>query len=307
MSAIFVECQLLSHPSNHLPQPVTDFIAQHKVPVVTDATMLLGAPIGWRDNKKLRLLEEIAAKLDPMFEMLNHASLPAQETMGLLRYCTLPSLGYLQRVVPPRLLQPIAQEFDRKILAVAVNKLGLPQHISDRQRLQLQLKIKHGGFGLASAADTSPIAHTACVFSSINTLLEPLVLGTHGLQSETHFRNDVTHAINRTRALVHTTAAAALIPPAAELTGDRPTVLTWIKEHTEGAHALPKKLQSVLSHAADRQRIEAMLFHADKATRAILLAASAKHAAAWSGAIPSERALKLSNKEFSYASRMRLG
>ena len=94
------KCQLLSHPSNVLPQTTIDFLSQHRVPIVTDATMLLGAPIGWDDNKRLRLLEEIAAELDPMFDMLMHDSLPVQETMGLLRYCLLPSLGYLQRIVP---------------------------------------------------------------------------------------------------------------------------------------------------------------------------------------------------------------
>src|SRR6185295_17499399 len=102
-----------------------------------------------------------------------------------LRYCMLRSLGYLQRVVPPRLLLQVAQGFDRKVLAVAIHKLGLPAHLPEEQLQRLRVKIKHGGFGLASAAQTSPIAHTAAVVTSAKVLSEPLVLGNLGLQPGT--------------------------------------------------------------------------------------------------------------------------
>jgi hypothetical protein len=177
----------------------------------------------------------------------------------------------------------------------------------EQQRQRLRLKIKHGGFGLASAAETSPIAHASSLISSANVLSEPLVLGNLGLQTGTKFREDATHAINRTRQLVSSSDAVKLLPPREELAGDRPTVLNWIKENTKGADALPKKLQSILSHAADRQRLDNMLRTANKLEIATLLGASAKHSAAWLAAIPSERSLHLSNKHFSYASRMRLG
>jgi hypothetical protein len=103
---------VLSHSSNQLPEQVTRWIEQHSVTLEHNATPLLGAPIGWDDDKKRTLLQKTVADSQIMFDQLLNPALSAQDTMIILRVCTLPTFGYLMRVVSPSLLFKSAQAFD---------------------------------------------------------------------------------------------------------------------------------------------------------------------------------------------------
>ena len=302
----FTKCAFLSHKDNQLPPAVSEFLQQRSVPIVHDATMLLGAPIGWDANKMKQLLAESYKDMLPVFDQLLHPALRTQEAMSILRICTVPTLGYLLRVIQPDLLRDVAANFDRKVLETAQKRMELPSALSADQIQQLQLKLRHGGFGLASSVDTSPIAYSAAFLGSVELLSEPTVLGTKSLQHGTAFRKGITQAISRSRDLVkHNAKAIDCLPPQSQLAGDKPTVFNLVS----GAGHMPVKIQRTLSQAADSQRRNVLISRSnnDKVTKARLLSCAAEHASAWLTAVPSESATRMSDRQYSMMARMRLG
>src|SRR5690242_4971395 len=99
--------------------------------------------------------------MQPLFKQLLHPALTTQEAMAILRVSTLPKFGYLMRCVCPHLLLDAVREFDRRVLDTAIEKIGLPGELADEQITQIRLSLRHGGLGLPSAVNTSPIAYSA--------------------------------------------------------------------------------------------------------------------------------------------------
>ena len=81
---------------------------------------------------------------------------PVQVAFLLLRQCLIPSMGYLARVVSPRVLESHAVSFDDTVMRTASEKLGLPPSIDTTALLPLSLPIRLGGFGLRSVRSVSP-------------------------------------------------------------------------------------------------------------------------------------------------------
>ena len=69
-------------------------------------------------------------------------------------------MGYLARVVSPRILDSHATAFDNTVMRTASEKLGLPLAPND-VALPLTLPIRLGGFGLRSVRLVSPAAYWA--------------------------------------------------------------------------------------------------------------------------------------------------
>src|SRR4051794_33026481 len=118
-------------------------------------------------------------------------------------------------------------------------------------------KKTNGGFGLQSTELTSPIAF-ACAFVAAHDLLAELtILCNNMLAIDSTYRKDITYAIEQTRTQVGTQESAQWVPPSAQLSGPKPTILDWIARNQSGAAHLPRKLQHVLAHASDRNRYDA--------------------------------------------------
>ena len=90
----------------------------------------LGALVGRDDTATKKWALEKARSHDQLFEALLHPALPVQHAMAILRFCAIPRMNYLTRVVRPDLLQPACLYFDQKVFATAVIKLGLPSTVS---------------------------------------------------------------------------------------------------------------------------------------------------------------------------------
>ena len=95
------------------------------------------------------------------FKLLLRPDMPVQVAFLLLGLCMIPSMGYLARVVSPRILDPHATAFDTTIKQTASAKLGLPASLNDVALIPLSLPIRLGGFGLRSLHRVSPAADWA--------------------------------------------------------------------------------------------------------------------------------------------------
>ncbi|MHB1956108.1 MAG: reverse transcriptase domain-containing protein [Sulfobacillus sp.] len=301
----YSKCCLLSHPSNPLPKRVTDWLSEHKVPLTTDATMLLGAPIGWDATKIKALLQTVVDDCQTLFDRLLHPALTRQESVLVLRLCLVPTFGYIMRVAMPQLLAESARQFDTKVLETAVKKLQLPK-LTEQQTKQLRLKLRNGGLGLPSTTDTSPLAFLSAFLSAHDLLAEKQIAGTTGFP-RSRYHDAIAHAVGRTRSLVGDQPASRWIPPQPELKDNMPTIINWAKARASAVVHMPRKLQHAFTHAADRNRLAQLLRNSNKHDRSRLRAVSADLASAWLTAIPSSRKTQLSNPDMSIACRFRLG
>ena len=86
----------------------------------------LGAPVGFDRARMDAWLREQVDSHSRFFKMLLRPDLPVQVAFLLLRQCLIPSMGYLARVVSPRVLESHAVSFDHTVMRTASEKLGLP-------------------------------------------------------------------------------------------------------------------------------------------------------------------------------------
>jgi hypothetical protein len=299
------KCKLMVPPTAQLPPEAAEFFASRNVTIVNDATMHLGAPLGWSEEKAKELIAHTIDQCAPMFQRLKHDLLTRQEAYQILRVCTLPKLGYLTRVVRPAWLQPTAERFDALLFETATAKLGLPD-LKPKQVTQFHLKLKNGGLGLPKTSLISPIAFVSSTIASASLLNEPRVLGE--LRKDSLFSAAIINAIADTRAqLKHNSDAMSLLPPEAAITGDRYKVIAWITGNHKGAKQAERSLQHTLTHAADTFRAETLRRKAKQADKARLHASTAQCANVWLSNAPSTREKTLKNEEFANSVRIRLG
>ena len=300
------KCKFLAHPDNELPQSVIDFLSARNVPIIRDATALLGAPIGWDRKKMAEMAMDIHRDSSLLFEQLKHPALGPQEAMLIMRNCTVPIPGYLSRVLPPAVLSPAAQAFDRELLDTATVKLQLT-HVTPPEAQQLKRKLINAGFGLTSVAEISPIAYTCALASAAKLLCNPKlnILPNGTPHTGSAFAKDLYDALAATRLAVSENKASIKLLPPADLPDSQ--ALTWYA--TTGAEVADQdsKLQRALTHIADSCRFDQVLATANPVDKARLLSASGKSASAWLTAIPSDSTCRLSPREYRIASRLRLG
>ena len=286
-----------------------NFFTTRNVKIIRDATIHLGAPLGWSDVKAKELLTETLTHCLPIFQRLKHPALKAQESFHILRVCTLPKLVYLSRVVRPALLRDVATEFDKHILETAIHKLNLPQ-LTPNQLLQLRLKLKNGGLGLPAVAQTSPLAFASAFISSAETLNRPSMLGETDILPGTPYAEGVKSAMTYTRSQLEPGSDAFnLLPPEDVFDEDRGyyEAIRWVTRELRGADGALPKTQRTLAHAADKLRANSLLTNARPTDAARLLASTAHLASAWLTAVPLDASAQLSNKAFASAVRLRLG
>ena len=111
---------------------------------------------------------------DAFLRLVQLDEMPIQTAMLLLRMCLVPAYNYYLRCIAPACIEDGARQFDEQIMAAAMSKLGLDEgERNERTTTLLQRKLRDGGWGLTSAARTSPAAflgslaacHTEPVFA----------------------------------------------------------------------------------------------------------------------------------------------
>ena len=95
------------------------------------------------------------------FQRLQLDELGVQSAMLVLRQCGVPKMNYTLRCMPPPCIEQLATSFDTHVMHAAQRKLLLhPDEAKRRPTVErLRAPLRHGGFGLASARQTSPAAY----------------------------------------------------------------------------------------------------------------------------------------------------
>lgn len=312
------KCKFLAHPDNELAPAVTEFLRAHNVPIVRDATLLLGAPVGFDRSKMADMVVDIHKESALLFEQLQHHALPVQEAMLMLRSCAVPIPVYLSRVMPPEVFANAAAAFDRQVLDTAAQKMKLPLPLTAAVVQQLQHKLSSGGFGFTAMTQLSPIAYTSALSAAASVLCEPIVLPEGTPHPDTRFSSDLKSALQATRRAVilpepadagrgqsPINPASIFLPPADD--DHESKALRWFAENAPQNTDPEAKMQRTLVYAADSKRFTQFLQTAQPADRARLLSCSGPSAAAWLTAIPSDSHTRLHSKAYQAAARLRLG
>ena len=138
---------------------------QRGVPKVrsSDGITVLGAPVGWRDFVREKVVEKIE-KVRQVTELLPHLREPHLEFV-LLRSClSLPKVMFLLRALDTSEHQDLLDTFDSITRGALCRILGSP--VTDDQWAQAKLPVAVGGLGLRAAGDHASVAHATSLLSS---------------------------------------------------------------------------------------------------------------------------------------------
>jgi hypothetical protein len=115
------------------------------------------------------LVEQVKNIHEPFFKLLLDPRLPSQHAFTLLRNSMVPRMNYFSRTTPPPILVSAARDFDRLVVDTFCRRMALPA-ITDEARLQLQLPVREGGFGLSSVQAVSPSAWYSAFANSFSRI-----------------------------------------------------------------------------------------------------------------------------------------
>lgn len=305
--------ELLAMKDDPHPEAVNTFIDQHNIPVENQAGIVLGVPVGRNENRIKELLSRTMAEQSSFFRLLKHEKLQPVEAVLLLRYSMVPRMSYLSRCVAPDLILPEAKRFDCEVQATFCSKIRVTEPaytLMARQQTELPLRL--AGYGLRSAAATSPFAWLGAVasvapsLSVINPTPERLKANLRGV-------------LATTRAMLRLAADAQRSEPAANI--DRPAaceneILLLPASHGEALEfyshqdrrVVALKLQKTLTKIAEQAVFDRMKASASSpAAVARLVSQSGPMASAWKGAVPLDKSLHLEAKHFRLAVLYSLG
>ena len=138
-------------------------LASHNIQLHESWLEVVGAVVG-RDEDAIRA--GMSATLGgnegttACFTHLYLDALSAQSAMLILRQCAVPKMNYALRCVLPVCIEQQAAAFDELVMDATQSKLLLQADEVERASTleRLRVSIRHGGFGLTSALQTSPAA-----------------------------------------------------------------------------------------------------------------------------------------------------
>ena len=166
------KCGLLWPHQRVLPSSIHAALVTRSLQIFRDHMVALGAPVGFDQEGISVWLREHVDSQARFFKMLLRPDLSVQISFLLLRLCMIPCMGYLARVVPPRVFAPHAAAFDKLVTNTATEKLGLPYSLDSAALIPLSLPVRLGGFGLRSVGLVSPAAYWASLARSAPHILD---------------------------------------------------------------------------------------------------------------------------------------
>jgi len=162
-------------PRSDLPAYVRDEAKKRGLPCRIGTMETLGGCVGSGDLAFHKWLTEYVQGMQPYFDSLLHPDLPAQVAFLLLRLSAAPKIGFLTRVVPPRLLQPHAIRFDELVVDTFARKCALPNPLADAAKFTSSLPVRLGGLGLRSAAATSVAAYYCSLSAAAPHIIDDII------------------------------------------------------------------------------------------------------------------------------------
>jgi hypothetical protein len=296
------KCSLLwPHPAGQDPPPFYNHVCNAlQIRLAKGSVKYLGIHLGYDEDQIKNHIRQVVENAQPLFDALAHPAMPKQIALLLLRLCGVPKVNYLSRTLPPRLLAQGAQTFDERVLETANHILNIsPTHndIPLDTKAQINMPLRFAGLGLRPATRSSKVAYWSSVAQAA-----PLLL---------HYFDNIA-----LQPLVDTLDMIRLSLKDNGMTPDNPVFPLDEEAHLDFYATLDMKLKKNLQNKIMRP-IEQRMFAnrlarpclniLDISSRARLISASQTNASAWLIAMPTSPALELTDREFIFATRHRLG
>jgi hypothetical protein len=281
-------------------------LAERDIKIHHDWLEVVGSVAG-RDEDAIRA--GVAATLSgddgtaAFFKRLQLDEMGVQSAMLILRQCSVPKMNYALRCTPPPCIEPAAIAFDALVIGAAQSKLRLQRDEAEQRTAQhlLRAPLRHGGFGLVSARQTSPAAFLGSLAAVASApAFAPYSDPGCPLPATAQLHGWIAGSI---AALVDAAPECeALLPPSPSVFFQHPTVLT----SPSLQHELSKQATTSL-HEASLQRARNAKKRDDGRARALLTAVSAPRAWTWKTVLPTSREMELTDTQYRLAARLNLG
>ena len=294
------------HEDAPLKRSIRNALAEHNIQLHDEWMEVVGAVIG-RDEQAIRA--GVTATLgahdhgrDAFFYRLQLDVLTEHSCMNLLRQCAVPKMNYLLRCLPPPCVREEAKVFDELVLEAAKAKIGIHgDEGGETTTLGLQTRLRHGGFGMTSASETSPKAYlgSLAAVSGASAFERYSGDGYTPLPSESMLHGWITDSM---KAVTDVTPASS-----GELPESASSFFHHFSKSSSSLQHMLSKLASEHSHEASVKRAHAMKKKDGGLAISLLRAISAPHAWAWKTVIPASKELELTSAEYKMAARLNLG
>jgi hypothetical protein len=296
------------HHTHPLDTNITNTLQQLDIPIIKNRVVMLGAVIGKNIHEIQAGVRELIPNLktDLFFTRLTNPHLGVQTAMILLRYCGIPKMNYLLKVIPPDAIATIAKQFDDQALAITHKLLeteGEAAAHTEEKTQQLQAPLRYGGFGITSAAATSHTAYlasVACAATSPVSVLRTYTTDDHPLPQNTMLHSSLTECITTIKTTTPTTAE--ILPLSAD---------NFFSYYEHECTIPVSTLQSTINQIATKHLFNATIGKAeanqDITTQARWRSITAPHAADWKDTLPSNKHMILADHLYRISVRMNLG
>ena len=241
------------------------------------------------------------------FRRLQSPMLPVQSALLVLRQCAVPKLNYLLRCSPPACIAQQAAHFDHALVTNAYDKLELrSDERTPKVEQRLRLRLRDGGFGLASAVQTSPAAYIASLVAARDTaVFAPFRSAAQPLPANTLLHGWLANSMTRLRTATPCAELDSILPPSAS---------SFFSFYAAAPSALTSSVQSSISDLANIRNRMACLTAAKQLRQqdggralAHFTACSAPQASAWKRAAPTQPLSTLLDRQYRIAARLNLG
>ena len=232
-----------------------------------------------------------------------------QSGMLLLRQSAVPQLNYLLRCTPPVCVAEQAARFDDSVLDSARTKLSVSRWERGLVNVTRQLRaaLRHGGFGLTSAVQTSPAAY----LGSLAAVRSCPVFADYGatdglpLSATSQLHGWIASSMNEMQKAAPTCGTLGLLPASASV---------FFQHFTSQPSTTSSSLQSALSKQAKSYQHDATLSAAKEKKKqdkgqalAHVTAITAPRAWTWKNVRPTSAELRLTDTQYRLAARLNLG
>ena len=295
-----------------LPAAVRGTLSAHNIEYHHTWVGVVGAVVG-RDDAAIREgMHSVLAGAgghDAFLRRIRLDEMPIQTATLLLRQCLVPALNYHLRCIAPVCIEDEARLFDQRMMEAAMDKLGLDEdERHERTTTLLQRRLRDGGWGLASAASTSPAAFLGSMAACRDEPVFAQYYGDTPVPHSSQLYGWLDDSLQRVRQAAPGDKYQADIEPLLPVTAS-----TFFSFHSTADPSITSKLQRTLNAKATQHKVEAAVQRmkeqsrrGDKREWAHHKAIRAKSAWGWRAMRPDGAQQRLSDVEFAVAARLSL-